>query len=87
MIKSISYQKTDGWNTPLLRQNNRAEKLSIEDRQSLMAHSSSKTTTVYTHPNLELARDYINKLPNYSIGKKQNQNVTKLVTIEYFPVH
>ena len=54
-----------------------AEKLSIEDRQSLMAHSSSKTTTVYTHPNLELARDYINKLPNYSIGKKQNQNVTK----------
>ena len=47
-----------------------AEKLSIEDRQSLMAHSSSKTTTVYTHPNLELARDYINKLPNYSSGKK-----------------
>ena len=50
------------------------EKLS---RYNLMAHSSSKTTTVYTHPNLELARDYINKLPNYSIGKKQNQNVTK----------
>ena len=47
-----------------------AEKLPIEDRQSLMAHSSSKTTTVYTHPNLELARDYINKLPNYSSGKK-----------------
>jgi len=23
-----------------------------------------------THPNLKLARDYINKLPNYSSGKK-----------------
>ena len=51
-----------------------AEKLTIEDRQSLMAHSSSNTTSVYTHPNLELAREYINKLPTYSSGK----NVTKV---------
>ena len=46
-----------------------AENLSIEDRRSLMAHSSSRTTSVYTHPNLDLARQYINKLPTYSNRK------------------
>jgi len=48
-----------------------------------MAHSSSNTTSVYTHPNLELAREYINKLPTYSSGKKRDQSVTKLVISEY----
>jgi len=38
--------------------------LSIEDRQILMAHSSSETTKVYTHPNFELAAEFINRLPN-----------------------
>ena len=38
--------------------------LSIEDRQKLLAHSSSETTKIYTHPNVERARDYINKLTN-----------------------
>jgi len=41
-----------------------------------MAHSSSNTTSVYTHPNLELAREYINKLPTYSSGDKRVRNVT-----------
>ena len=40
--------------------------LSIEDRQVLLAHSSSQTTKIYTHPNLELAFDYINRIPEYS---------------------
>ncbi|MBC8400376.1 MAG: site-specific integrase [Candidatus Marinimicrobia bacterium] len=38
--------------------------LSIEDRQILLAHSSSQTTQVYTHPNIQLAREYVNRLPN-----------------------
>ena len=40
--------------------------LSIEDRQVLLAHSSSQTTKIYTHPNLQLAFDYINQIPEYS---------------------
>lgn len=39
--------------------------LSIEDRQILLAHSSSETTKIYTHPNFELARKYINMIPVY----------------------
>jgi len=39
--------------------------LSIEDRQILLAHSSSETTKIYTHPNPELAREFINKIPTY----------------------
>ena len=40
--------------------------LSIEDRAVLLAHSSSETTKIYTHPNLELAFEYINKMPDFS---------------------
>jgi integrase len=40
---------------------------SIEDRQILLAHSTSETTKIYTHPNFELAQRYINLLPNYAI--------------------
>jgi integrase len=40
--------------------------LSIDDRAVLLAHSSSETTKIYTHPNLELAFEYINKMPNFS---------------------
>ena len=39
--------------------------LSIEDRQILLSHSSSETTKIYTHPNFELAAEYVNKLPVY----------------------
>ena len=56
--------------------------LSIEDRQILMAHSSSETTKIYTHPNFELAAEFINRLPEVfnlsgSSATKRDQNVTK----------
>ncbi|NQU27191.1 MAG: tyrosine-type recombinase/integrase [Candidatus Marinimicrobia bacterium] len=38
--------------------------LSDNDRQILMTHSSSRTTQIYTHPNMDLMREYINKLPD-----------------------
>tara|TARA_B100000315_G_C14552049_1_gene576314 strand:- start:256 stop:1350 length:1095 start_codon:yes stop_codon:yes gene_type:complete len=41
--------------------------LAIEDRQILLAHSASETTKIYTHPNFELARDFINKIPSKNI--------------------
>lgn len=44
--------------------------LSIEDRQILLAHSSSETTKIYTHPNFDLAAKFVNLIPDY-------QNVTK----------
>ncbi len=42
-----------------------AQGLSIQDRQVLLAHSSSDTTKIYNHPNAEVAAKYINQLPNY----------------------
>ena len=42
--------------------------LEIEDRQKLLAHSSSATTKIYTHPNPDLARVHINKIPSYFNG-------------------
>jgi len=43
----------------------RDQGLSIEDRQILLAHTSSETTKIYTHPNVELASKHLNKMPNY----------------------
>ena len=40
--------------------------LPIEDRQKLLAHASSDATKIYTHPNFELARDFVNRIPKYS---------------------
>jgi len=37
--------------------------LQIEDRQILLAQSASETTKIYTHPNFELAKQYVNKIP------------------------
>ena len=48
--------------------------LSIDDRRQLLAHSSSETTRIYTHPNLELALNFVNQIPDYSVLPK---NVTK----------
>ncbi|MFQ6608845.1 MAG: tyrosine-type recombinase/integrase, partial [Fidelibacterota bacterium] len=48
--------------------------LSIQDRQILLAHSSSETTKIYTHPNFDLASKFVNQIPEYS---NCNQNVTK----------
>ena len=39
--------------------------LGIEDRQILLAHSSSQMTKVYTHSNFNLALEFVNKLPAY----------------------
>ena len=37
--------------------------LDITDRQILLAHASSESTKIYTHPNLDLAREWVNRLP------------------------
>jgi len=50
--------------------------LGIEDRQKLLAHSSSETTKIYTHLNFELALSYIDRLPDYMGLEKCDQNVT-----------
>ena len=42
--------------------------LGIEDCQILLAHSSSQMTKVYTHPNFELAWEYVNRMPNPQVG-------------------
>lgn len=47
--------------------------LSIEDRQILLAHSSSETTKIYTHPNFDLASQFVNRIPDYTHHQK---NVT-----------
>lgn len=39
--------------------------LSIEDRQVLLAHASSSANKIYTHPNFDLASQYVNSLPIY----------------------
>jgi integrase len=55
--------------------------LSIEDRQILLAHSSSETTKIYTHPNFDKAQNYVNQLPEFGVSTTKNvhvlQNVTK----------
>ena len=43
--------------------------LSIGDRQILLAHASSETTKLYTHPNFELASKFVNMIPSYGIVK------------------
>jgi integrase len=39
--------------------------LQMEDRQKLLAHSSSETTKIYTLPNVKQARKWIDKMPLY----------------------
>ena len=54
--------------------------MSIEDRQVLLAHAASETTKIYTHPNPELARDFVNRIPDPSHHGKHllPENVTVL---------
>lgn len=40
--------------------------LNIGDRQILLAHASSETTKLYTHPNFELASKFVNRIPVYN---------------------
>ncbi len=51
--------------------------VSLKDREILMAHSSSKTTKIYTHPNFELAAEFINRLPE--AFKMSDPSATKRV--------
>ena len=44
-----------------------SEGLSIDDRQILLAHSSSETTKIYTHPNLEIAKKWVDKMPVFGM--------------------
>ena len=39
--------------------------LSMEDRKVLLAHTSSSTTRLYTHPNFDLAAQFVNRMPGY----------------------
>ena len=39
--------------------------LEMEDRRVLLAHSSSETTKIYTHPNFELAKKWIDRMPRF----------------------
>ena len=36
--------------------------MSIEDRRVLLSHATSSVTKIYTHPNLEVAKEFINRL-------------------------
>ena len=36
--------------------------MSIEDRRVLLSHATSSVTKIYTHPNLEVAKELVNKL-------------------------
>jgi len=40
--------------------------MEIEDRQKLLAHAST-TTKIYTHPNFDLAMQYVNQVPKYGL--------------------
>ena len=40
--------------------------LDVIDRQILLTHASSETTKIYTHPNLDLAREWVNKIPVFN---------------------
>ena len=41
--------------------------MEIEDKQKLLAHASTTTTKIYTHPNFELAMQYVNQVPKYGL--------------------
>ena len=47
--------------------------MTIQDRQVLLAHTSSETTKIYTHPNPELAEKHLNGLPDYLLTHKEAQ--------------
>ena len=48
--------------------------MGIDDRSKLLAHASTATTKIYTHPNFELAMQYVNQITLY--GKECNHSVT-----------
>ena len=54
--------------------------MDIGDRQKLLAHASSTTTKIYTHPNFDLAMQYVNRIAVY--GKPNGNQCSKLKMIK-----
>ena len=50
----------------------RDQGLAIEDRRILLAHASSSTNEIYTHPNLKTALDYVNRVPTFPKPEESN---------------
>lgn len=48
--------------------------LDIGDRQKLLAHSSSETTKIYTIPNFERAKEFVDKIPVYGMPEKAKRS-------------
>lgn len=46
--------------------------MDIEDRQKLLAHASTTATKIYTHPNFDLAMQYVNQVPYYGVKRSNN---------------
>lgn len=44
----------------------RALGMGIEDRRVLMGHAANSSNMIYTHPNPELAREFVNRVAIYS---------------------
>ncbi|MDP7059795.1 MAG: tyrosine-type recombinase/integrase [Candidatus Marinimicrobia bacterium] len=57
--------------------------LSIEDRQALLAHSSSETTKIYTHPNFDLALKFVNRLPDFAKRNQINDTMVYRTSLFY----
>ena len=51
--------------------------MDIGDRQKLLAHASSTTTKIYTHPNFDLAMQYVNRIAIYgkSYGNQYSSSI------------
>ena len=53
------------------------------DRQALLAHSSSETTKIYTHPNFERALEFVNRLPNFAKRNQVNDTMVYRTSLFY----
>ena len=41
--------------------------IDIEDSAKLLAYSSTTAMKIYTHPNFDLAMQYVNQVPKYGL--------------------
>ena len=49
--------------------------MNFQERAKLLAHAYTTATKIYTHPNFDLAMQYVNQVPQY--GEKCDHSVTK----------
>ena len=60
--------------------------MNFQERAKLLAHASTTATKIYTHPNFDLAMQYLNQVPQYGEKcdqlkmTKQKSNATKQQT-------